>query len=92
MKTFLAAFVLAAPALFAAEKVPTEGAYTGYMTCGNDGKNRSVVIINTNTGDFEVYDVDNKGLDRKDDTEYYDCVSYNRETKTRVIFKYLPPQ
>jgi hypothetical protein len=68
------------------------GPYTGYMTNGPDGKSRNVIIINTETGDFEVYDIDNKGYDRKDDVEYYDCISYNRLTKTRVIYRYLAPQ
>lgn len=67
------------------------GNYTGNMTAGPDGKNRSVVVINTSTGDFEVFDIDNKGYDRKDNIEYYDGVSYNRETKTRIIYRYLIP-
>jgi hypothetical protein len=67
------------------------GNYAGNMTAGPDGKNRSVVIINTATGDFEVFDIDNKGYDRKDNIEYYDGVSYNRETKTRIIYRYLIP-
>ena len=95
-KVLLLAMILAltaASAVFAAGKaVAAGGIYTGYMTCGADGRNRSVVIINTNTGDFEVFDVDNKGLDRKENMEYYDCVSYSRDTKTRIIYKYLPPQ
>lgn len=67
------------------------GTYSAYMTVGADGKNRSVVVVNTVTGDFEVFDIDNKGYDRKENVEYFDCVSYNRETKTRVIYKYLIP-
>ncbi len=85
----LSLLVLTAVAAFAADAAA--GAYTGNMTCGPDGKNRSVVIINTATGDFEVFDIDNKGYDRKDNIVYYDGVSYNRETKTRIIYRYLIP-
>jgi hypothetical protein len=67
------------------------GPYSGSLTCGPDGKNRQVLIVNSQTGDFEVFDIDNKGFDRKDNIEYYDCVSYNRETRTRVIYRYLIP-
>lgn len=68
------------------------GNYIGYMTSGSDGKNRSVVIINTVTGDFEVYDIDNKGLDRKENVVYYDCIRYNRATKTREIIMIKIPE
>lgn len=68
------------------------GDYIGYMTSGSDGKNRSVVIINTITGDFEVYDIDNKGLDRKENVVYYDCIRYNRATKTREIIMIKIPE
>jgi|DewCreStandDraft_4_1066084.scaffolds.fasta_scaffold02317_12 hypothetical protein len=68
------------------------GDYIGYMTSGSDGKNRSVVIINTVTGDFEVYDIDNKGLDRKENVVYYDCIKYNRATNTREIIMIKVPE
>ena len=68
------------------------GDYIGYMTSGSDGKNRSVVIINTVTGDFEVYDIDNKGLDRKENVVYYDCIRYNRATNTREIIMIKIPE
>jgi hypothetical protein len=94
-KVFIVAVVLLALATAmgaAAEAGPgTPAVYTGSMTAGTDGKNRSVLIVNAQTGDFEVFDIDNKGFDRKDNVEYYDCVSYNRETKTRIIYKYLIP-
>ncbi len=67
------------------------GKYTGSIVSGADGKNRQVLIVNSETGDFEVFDIDNKGFDRKENVEYYDCVSYNRETRTRIIYKYLIP-
>jgi hypothetical protein len=85
----LAVLITAADAGSAAGSAP--GTYSASMTCGPDGKNRSVVVVNTATGDFEVFDIDNKGFDRKDNVEYYDCVSYNRETRTRVIYRYLIP-
>lgn len=69
----------------------TAGTYSASMTAGPDGKNRNVVVVNTVTGDFEVFDIDNKGFDRKENIEYYDCVSYNKETRTRVIYRYLIP-
>jgi len=68
------------------------GDYIGYMTSGSDGKNRSVVIINTVTGDFEVYDIDNKGLDRKENVVYYDCIRYNRATNSREILMIKIPE
>jgi hypothetical protein len=66
--------------------------YIGYMTSGNDGKNRSVVIINTETGDFEVYDIDNKGLDRKENVVYYDCIRYNRADNKREVIMIKVPE
>jgi len=66
--------------------------YIGYMTSGSDGKNRSVVIINTETGDFEVYDIDNKGLDRKENVVYYDCIRYNRAANKREIIMIKVPE
>ncbi len=68
------------------------GDYIGYMTSGSDGKNRSVVIINTVTGDFEVYDIDNKGFDRKENVIYYDCIRYNRATNSREIIMIKIPE
>ncbi len=68
------------------------GDYIGYITSGSDGKNRSVVIINTVTGDFEVYDIDNKGLDRKENVVYYDCIRYNRAANSREIIMIKVPE
>jgi hypothetical protein len=92
MKRFLllTSVLLAFAAAIAAADTAA-GTYSGSMTTGPDGKSRNVVIVNTVTGDFEVFDIDNKGFDRKENIEYYDCVSYNRETKTRIIYKYLIP-
>ena len=72
--------------LFAAGFVYAEqGPYTGHMISDGSGKNRSVLIVNTVTGDFEVYDIDNKALSRKENVVYYDCVKYNRAEKKREV-------
>ncbi|HDQ25148.1 MAG TPA: hypothetical protein ENN43_00175 [bacterium] len=84
-KIIMALLVLAALAASAA----AQGVYTGHITSGSDGKNRSVVIINTVTGDFEVYDIDNRGLNRRENRVYYDCVSYNRAEGTREVREIL---
>ncbi|MCX8093007.1 MAG: hypothetical protein N3E50_02420 [Candidatus Goldbacteria bacterium] len=88
MKKILMVFFLIVGFAF----VLSAGDYIGYMTSGSDGKNRSVVIINTVTGDFEVYDIDNKAFDRKENEIYYDCIRYNRTTNTREIIKIKIPE
>jgi len=90
----LSALILSAGAfvvLNADNNPAPQGKYTGSLVCGADGKNRQVIIVNSETGDFEVFDIDNKGFDRKENVEYYDCISYNRKTRTRIIYKYLIP-
>jgi len=78
-------FLLVVLFLFSGFIMAEHGPYAGYMTSDGSGKNRSVLIVNTVTGDFEVYDIDNKGYNRKEDIEYYDCVKYNRAIGEREI-------
>jgi hypothetical protein len=68
------------------EIVVTNGFYSGSMI--SDGNGRSVLIVNTQTGDFEVFDIDRQGMDRKTNDVYYSSVKYNRSQGTRQIIKY----
>jgi|GEM_PF-2137378 len=68
--------------------VVTGGQFTGSMQA--DGSGRSVVIVNTYTGDFEVFDIDKQAMDRKSGTNeiYYSSIKYNHKDGTRQVVKY----
>ncbi|MCE5300263.1 MAG: hypothetical protein LLG37_05250, partial [Spirochaetia bacterium] len=66
--------------------IAVNGEYMGYMI--SDSGNRSVLIVNTRTGSFEVHDIDRQGMDRKTQQIYYSAVKYDREKGTRTIVKY----
>ena len=83
MKKFVCLFFIAFA--FSAVLYAEQGPFTGYITSDGGGNNRSVLIVNTVTGDFEVYDIDNKALSRKEDAVYYDCIKYDRAAKKREV-------
>jgi hypothetical protein len=66
--------------------VVTNGFYSGSLV--NDGNGRSVLIVNTQTGDFEVFDVDRQGMERKTNDMYYSSIKYNHAEGTRQLIKY----
>jgi hypothetical protein len=71
--------------------VVTGGQFTGSIH--SDGNGRSVVIINTYTGDFEVFDIDRQGMERKpgaDNEIYYSAIKYSHKDGTRQLVKYKP--
>ncbi len=75
------------------EKKPTvvvaNGEYAGSLVA--DGNGRSVVIVNTYTGDFEVFDIDRQGMERKSGTGneiFYSAIKYNHKNGTRQLVKY----
>jgi hypothetical protein len=74
------------------DKAPTvvvaNGFFSGTLT--NDGNGRSVLIVNTQTGDFEVFDIDRQGMERKSEGNemYYSSIKYNRQEGTRQLVKY----
>ncbi len=73
-------------------KAPTvvvaNGFFNGSMV--NDGNGRSVLIVNTQTGDFEVFDIDRQGMERKSEGNemYYSSIKYNHREGTRQLVKY----
>jgi hypothetical protein len=60
-----------------------QGRYSCYVTNQNSG--RQVVVFDSATGNFDIYEIDNKALDRKENIEYYPCVHYDAQTKTRSV-------
>jgi hypothetical protein len=66
--------------------VVSNGFFSGSMS--NDGNGRSVLIVNTQTGDFEVFDIDRQGMERKTNEIYYSAIKYNKSQGTRQIIKY----
>jgi len=76
--------VLSSVFVYAAEP---SGRYTFNVTSSKDGGNRQVVVGDTLTGNFEIYDVDNKGLDRKTNEEYYPCYFFDVRAKKRYVKK-----
>ena len=68
--------------------VVTNGFYSGSLT--NDSNGRSVLIVNTQTGDFEVFDIDKQGMERKggNNEMYYSSIKYNHQEGTRQLMKY----
>lgn len=74
------------------EKAPTVVVANGFFNGSliNDSNGRSVLIVNTQTGDFEVFDIDRQGMDRKGGSNeiYYSSIKYNHQEGTRQLVKY----
>ena len=74
------------------DKAPTvvvaNGFYNGSLISDNNGRN--VLIVNTQTGDFEVFDIDRQGMERKSagNETYYSSIKYNHREGTRQLVKY----
>jgi len=47
-----------------------------------------VLIVNTQTGDFEVFDIDRQGMERKTNEIYYSAIKYSKSQGTRQLIKY----
>ena len=74
------------------DKAPTVVVANGFFNGSliNDSNGRSVLIVNTQTGDFEVFDIDRQGMERKSGANetYYSSIRYNHREGTRQLIKY----
>ncbi|MEI7541869.1 MAG: hypothetical protein WCJ94_01275 [bacterium] len=74
------------------QKPPTVVVANGFFAGSlvNDGNGRSVLVVNTQTGDFEVFDIDRQAMDRKEmnNEVYYSSIKYNHQDGTRQLLKY----
>jgi hypothetical protein len=62
-----------------------QGRYSCFVTQNQSGTNRQVIVFDSTDGSFDVYELDNKGLDRKTNTEYYPCFHFDNQNKTRSV-------
>lgn len=62
-----------------------QGRYSCFVTQNQSGGNRQVIVFDSTDGSFDVYELDNKALDRKTNTEYYPCFHYDNQEKTRSV-------